>query len=504
MNLDRLSRWMLVAVVMQNVLVSSESSAQQRAGGTPATTSDETIRASVDTNANTRVNVKNVDLADTRLVTPAEYVAALEDEKFADAGMVRESMTVLTLDSTNAVATAHAREWLARLAAHPGTTNVTGLQLDAMGHLCVVAGDYAKARMQFAARLATSELSADDRAYTLSTAVAVFAKASRFDDAVAYQQQLDRLPVAHAEAQFLGHSTLAHEYLRIGDRTNVLVHATAAFARVPSISYEYRTSVFGSDLLLLYALATSRDPTGPRLVDSVSAMLLAAAEPPPGLAAKAPRVLSYAAEMRGLVREAVAESKFLGQVAPPIVATQWYNMPAPMATSPTAPGATVASLQDGMIHLLEFGDVSCGFCQNALPAMQALARAKLPGVSVMYVTQTEGYWGSQLVSPQEETQHLFRYYVTRKGIDFPIAVWAGPKDPTEDGGVMPRESPTFAAYRVQGMPWFFLIDGQGRVRYIHSGYSPASFAPLKTALYYLVAERAHADTQARAQIHPGE
>jgi hypothetical protein len=124
----------------------------------------------------------------------------------------------------------------------------------------------------------------------------------------------------------------------------------------------------------------------------------------------------------------------------------------------------------------------------ALKGMERIHKAALPNAQVWYVTKTEGSWGATTYAPDEESQHLMHYYVERKHYDFPIALWAGPKDSTADFGSLPRDDPSFTAYPIQATPTFVIVDGKGTVRHISIGYSHLVEEMLKADLKYLTGE----------------
>jgi hypothetical protein len=124
----------------------------------------------------------------------------------------------------------------------------------------------------------------------------------------------------------------------------------------------------------------------------------------------------------------------------------------------------------------------------ALPGMERIRKAAPSNVQVWYVTQTEGSWGATVYSPNDESQHLEHYYVERKHYGMPIALWAGPKDSTQDYGSLPRDNPSAAAYPIQATPTFIVVDGKGIVRHISIGYSKEVEKLLSSDIQYLAGE----------------
>jgi hypothetical protein len=120
--------------------------------------------------------------------------------------------------------------------------------------------------------------------------------------------------------------------------------------------------------------------------------------------------------------------------------------------------------------------------------MERIRKAAPPNVEVWYVTQTEGSWGLTAYAPDEEAQHLRHYYVERKHYGMPIALWAGPRDSTQDFGSVPRENPSSTAYPIQMTPTFVVVDGRGIIRHISVGYSEDIEKLLSADIQYLAGE----------------
>jgi hypothetical protein len=117
-----------------------------------------------------------------------------------------------------------------------------------------------------------------------------------------------------------------------------------------------------------------------------------------------------------------------------------------------------------------------------------------PGVQMMYYEWTEGAWGTALAEPAEEVQHLKHYWLERKRYTVPMAIWAGPKDSTPDGGFMPRESPMKTALHISAGPTFFVLDGHGVVRHWQQGYYTYQ-KDMARVIDLLVQERDHQRAQ---------
>ncbi len=123
----------------------------------------------------------------------------------------------------------------------------------------------------------------------------------------------------------------------------------------------------------------------------------------------------------------------VGREAPPLRLTQYRGEP------PT-------SLANGEPHLLFFWATWCKPCKASVPELLAFAEER--GVQVVSITD-------------EDTEQLDRFFAGRTDGDFPALVARDPK----------RE--TFLAYGVSGTPTFVLVDGDGIVRSVSTGYTPA-------------------------------
>ncbi len=131
------------------------------------------------------------------------------------------------------------------------------------------------------------------------------------------------------------------------------------------------------------------------------------------------------------------ESPVLGQ-APELVGDTWLNTDAPL---------TLASLK-GKVVLLEMWTFGCVNCRNTLPALKDWhARFAERGLVVIGNHYPEFGYEADLDNLKQAVADL--------GISYPIV-----QDNTGDN---------FRAYRANYWPTIYLIDGQGRLRYVHIG-----------------------------------
>jgi hypothetical protein len=158
-------------------------------------------------------------------------------------------------------------------------------------------------------------------------------------------------------------------------------------------------------------------------------------------------------------------------LAAPLIAHRWFNVARRSADTSSWTPTTIA-LNDGTIRLIEFGDRYCPYCMEALPVMDRLHHEFASrGVEVWFVTHTYGIWNTTFIDRAEEVDRLKEFYLVDKHATLPLALWAGEKQPTDDNGMVPQESPNSSAYEITGQPTFYLVDGHGFVRHISRGFA---------------------------------
>lgn len=143
----------------------------------------------------------------------------------------------------------------------------------------------------------------------------------------------------------------------------------------------------------------------------------------------------------------------VGSTAPQFEVHRWVNAPA---------GGPRTTFGDGHVYVLDVTAHWCGPCRQVYPVLGTLQhRFAAKGVRVLYATRFFGYYGeTEGLSPAAELDSL-KHYVAEHKIIAPMAVsdkadllagyYGG-----EDGLNFPR---------------VVVIDGAGKVRAIHSGWS---------------------------------
>lgn len=109
----------------------------------------------------------------------------------------------------------------------------------------------------------------------------------------------------------------------------------------------------------------------------------------------------------------------LGHAVPSLVAHAWLN------TADSLYAATPRShaLNDGTIRAIMFGDRTT----EEVSALERVQHDVPAGVQVVFVTETMGYVGPDLLTPGEEVAWLRDYYERVRHLTIPIAIWAGEK-----------------------------------------------------------------------------
>ena len=380
-------------------------------------------------------------------------------------------------DSIRAIVLARAKAWLPQLHAD-GVGRAGGpdaLHWDDAGRLAIAANEDTLAHAYFTKRLAMPGLSVSDQAYTLLTAVRAFADTAyptRLPAAEQYATRLDRLPVSVVgDSRYLAHAALAHAYYDLDRSEPALEHARKALLLVPQLPFQDRESAY-SDLsvYLIAAHLLLETPSGRAEFDRITAALTGAATVSAAEVARDSLLQMNSEFWAGAFRDRAAGAALLGRAAPPLRAMAIWNMPS-VSPSEHALAPQSIRLDDGVARLIVFGDVNC--CIDNVVALQRV-QAQLPtGAQVVFATATRGEWRSAFVLPADEVQRLHDVYRDTLKLTVPIVLWAGEKQPTPWGGMMPAPSPNIEAFHVarsfyglQESAYAVITDGKGIIRHI--------------------------------------
>jgi len=367
--------------------------------------------------------------------------------------------------------------------------------------LLVQLGDDAGAQRRIDQWLRTPKLTLNDTIATWGMAVTIFKDAQmtprRLQIVRDYEARLEALP--HKETMLTlcrARFDMAQAYGKAKQIDSLIAIGLRAYALDREMSYEQRWGLIMLSMdesrLLRIVVPLSGRPHGVEQIDSLLTVFRGYAELSPAELARDTALALIKPVVAEMAQRLYDQYHWLGHSAPPYIATHWLNMPPPTQTSNAAPGARVFPLNDGTIHLLGFGWFGCGACHGAMRRIQRELPSFPNGVRPMYHEYTEGYFGNDLVSPEEEVEDLKKFFLGRRHYTFPISIWAGPKDSTEAGGFLPRPSPTFKSLAVCAGPTFYVVDGKGIVRYMQEGYSGIGReTELRIVLDMLLQERDH-------------
>lgn len=177
----------------------------------------------------------------------------------------------------------------------------------------------------------------------------------------------------------------------------------------------------------------------------------------------------------------LARLELIGKPAAQIVAPRWLGL---------AAGATSIDFK-GKVTVLEFSAHWCIPCTQSYPALNRFRKMfGAQGFQVAIATELYGYFGAAKTLTPEAELARDRAYFAKHLPAVPVAI-GNQVTITYDGETTtysPARDPNHLHYRVGGLPQFYLIDRQGRVRYLKSGYGGESEAKLLKLIRALISE----------------
>ena len=177
----------------------------------------------------------------------------------------------------------------------------------------------------------------------------------------------------------------------------------------------------------------------------------------------------------------LARLELIGKPAAQIVAPRWLGLPA---------GATSIDF-NGKVTVLEFSAHWCIPCTQSYPALNRFRKMfGAQGFQVAIATELYGYFGAAKSLTPEAELTRDRAYFAKHLPAVPVAI-GNQVTITYDGETTtysPARDPNHLHYRVGGLPQFYLIDRQGRVRYLMNGYGRESEAKLLKLIRAIVSE----------------
>jgi thiol-disulfide isomerase/thioredoxin len=163
----------------------------------------------------------------------------------------------------------------------------------------------------------------------------------------------------------------------------------------------------------------------------------------------------------------------LGTPAAPVTGTWWLNT--------TAKPASVQPGQ-GRVLLVEFTAHWCMPCKNSYPGMRELAeRFKGKPFEGVLVTSLYGFLGSQRnLTPDQEVAADEIYFTKEHELPYKVAI-----NPSPRGG----EPQVDVDYRVGGIPQIAIVDKQGVIRQIVTGWDRGNTERIGNLIQQLIDEK---------------
>jgi hypothetical protein len=280
--------------------------------------------------------------------------------------------------------------------------------------------------------------------------------------AVALGARLDRLPDTELDTKIEGHFLLEIVDATAAPNARWLIDSAKSWN--PALRKKYASRLVDSYLELAEILAADgKNDEALSLVRRVPTDL--------------PEVQSAPRSISGTL----ARLELIGKPAAPLTAPRWLNLPS---------GQTALEFT-GKVTLIEFSAHWCAPCTQSYPALNRFrAQFGAKGFQTVIATELYGYFGpAKSLSPDAELARD-RAYFTKHLPGVPVAIGDQVTITLERDRTIysPARDPNNLNYRVGGLPQFYLIDRQGRVRYLVSSFGRGSEATLKKLIQVLIAE----------------
>jgi thiol-disulfide isomerase/thioredoxin len=359
-------------------------------------------------------------------------------------------------------------------AAQFDAATMSGPELLALATLYTDVGRRADAVAAAGKRLRESGLTTDEKADALGAMVALntAADTASLDVAERYVAQLDAMPASVMAQKITAHARLNGEYRYLDFNSRIRRHSRVLIALgkslkltgaptgpVPMNPATFSVAEAYTDMAEVYSDFGKTDS---------ALMILDQA------AKDHPEFSSYITD--NLLTPERARFELIGKHAPAVFADHWLNAPAGTHTfDPT-----------GHVTVLEFTAHWCVPCRNSYPGLVEMAKRFEPqGVRFVFATQFYGYVGDQKNLDQaQEMAADSEYYDHEHGIGFPIAVADMPPLPQPNQPYVPN--PNDQAYHVGGIPQVVIIDRNGIIRRIITGWDFGNVDRLPPLLASLV------------------
>jgi len=265
-----------------------------------------------------------------------------------------------------------------------------------------------------------------------------------------YVVELDRLPDSVFDQKFAAHNSLNNYYRGDDIDDGIIRHSTWMIEASKTFTPETRKRL-GLNVASAYA-NMAEAWAGQGMTDKAIALLR--------LAQADWKDIPRADD--GYFSPIIARLELVGTAAAPISAARWLNMPA---------GTTTVEMP-GSVTLLEFTAHWCGPCKESYPGLKRLlAKYGQRGFRVVFATELYGYFGADRnLSADAEFERDREYFTKSEGFTAPIAVSDRPIPEVVDGRPVYTPDKNLAAYKVGGIPQIHIIDKQGKIRLIMTGY----------------------------------
>jgi tetratricopeptide (TPR) repeat protein len=370
---------------------------------------------------------------------------------------------------------------LKECAARFSVERTSGADLIALASLDSQAGLDSLAAIAVNRRLAEPGLSESDRAAAL---VAMIHALTRPDTlliarAEPYMKQLDAMSDAVIIDKLSAHSSLDGEYRYLDVNDRIRQHSLAIIAlgkKLKAASAGDRSPGTVSAFTLLGAYANLGEVYADLgQVDSTLRVLDQAIADHPEISAK---------DADAYLKPERERYELVGKPAMALEAGHWLNAPA--GTRNLAP--------KGKVTVIEFTAHWCIPCRNSYPAMAAMADTLgKQGVQFAFATEFYGYLGAKKnLDADAEFAADREYFVVEHGIHFPVAIADRPPTPKPGQPYVPE--PNSGRYRVGGIPQTVIIDRNGIVRRILTGWDTGNAERMPVLLAALLKEQTTSQT----------
>jgi thiol-disulfide isomerase/thioredoxin len=361
-------------------------------------------------------------------------------------------------------------------AAQFSVDRTSGPQLLPLASLYSEVGEDSLARAAVNKRLGEPGLSDVDRADALVTMIGALTKPDTLVIARAepYMQQLDALPDATVMQKLDAHNRLNGEYRYLDVNDRIRQHSLAIIALGRKLkaasSAGGRTPGTVNPYVLLSAYVNLAEVYADfGRVDSTFMILEQALRDHPEIAAK---------DADTFLKSERDRYELVGKPAMTLEANHWLN----------APADTRVFDPKGRVTVIEFTAHWCIPCRNSYPAMtQMAAKFGKQGVQFVFATEFYGYLGArQNLDPAAEFAADEEYFVTEHGIHFPVAIADAP--PPYQPGTPYVPNVNDGRYKVGGIPQTVVVDRNGTIRRILTGWDTGNAERLPALLAMLLRE----------------